>query len=69
MAIIKSKDAMKMSQAERTEKIRELRIELIKSKVKNQSKGKNNPPEIRKTIARLLTFNNAAKSTKEGEKA
>jgi len=66
MALIKSKDALKMTQIERTGKIKELRMELIKSRVKNQAKGKSNPREIKRTIARLLTINNQNKS--EGKK-
>jgi ribosomal protein L29 len=57
MAIIKSKDAAKMTEQERNEKIKELGVELVKSRVKNKAQGKSNPREIRRTIARLLTFN------------
>lgn len=66
MAIIKSKDALKMTEQERNEKIKELGIELVKSRVKNKAQGKSNPREIRRTIARLLTFNN--KSRQQGVK-
>ena len=68
MAIIKSKDAVKMTDAERTGKIKELRMELIKSRVKNQAKGKSNPREIRRTIARLITFNNQKSNKQEAKK-
>ena len=61
MAIIKSKDALKMTEQERNEKIKELGVELVKSRVKNKAQGKSNPREIRRTIARLLTFNNKSK--------
>ncbi len=68
MAIITSKDASKLTSTERSAKIRELRMELIKSRVKNQAKGKSNPREIKRTIARLLTFNNQKSNKVEGKK-
>jgi len=55
MAIIKFKDIEKLSQNEREERIKELRIELIKNKV--AAKAKTNIREIKRAIARVLTFN------------
>jgi len=57
MAIIKLSEIKKMSDKEREEKIRELRIELIKSRVNLAKGGKTKIREIKKTVARLLTFN------------
>lgn len=56
MAIIKRKDAKIMSVKDRNSKINELKLELIKGNVTAQ-KNKSKAKEIRRTIARLLTFN------------
>lgn len=57
MAILKKKDISKMSEKEINEKIKDLKFELIKNQV-NSGKGKKlKTNEIKKTIARLLTFN------------
>lgn len=56
MAIIKSKDAIKMNATEIKEKIKELRIELIKARAINKKGGKTSLREIKRTIARLLTI-------------
>ena len=56
MAIIKSKDIVKLSENERIEKLKDLRMELIKSGLPN-SKSKLRPKEIKKAIAKILTFN------------
>jgi len=55
MATLKIKDIEKMSEKERQGKLKELKMELIKNKVSSKSKLK--PKEIKKAIARLLTFN------------
>ena len=55
MAILKSKDIAKMSGKERQSKLKDLKMELIKNKV--SAKGKLKPKEIKKAIARILTFN------------
>jgi len=60
MAILKSKDILKMTKKEREDKIKDLRLELIKSKVGNK-KSNLSPKEIRKTIARLMTKNKEVK--------
>jgi ribosomal protein L29 len=56
MAILKSKDIMKMAVTEMEEKIKELRNELIKAKASGKKNSKTDPKELRKTIARLLTI-------------
>lgn len=55
MAIIKSKELMKLNNKEIEEKLEELRTDLIKSRVpsKKVSKGAR---EIKRTIAKLLTM-------------
>jgi ribosomal protein L29 len=56
MAIIKAKEISKMNEKEIEEKIKDLRVELIKSRVSSNKAGKTNPREIKRTIARLLTI-------------
>ena len=56
MAILKSKEIAKMSIKEIEEKVKELRMEFIKAQVARKKSGKSNPREIKRTIARLLTF-------------
>ena len=57
MAILKVKDIEKMNVKERKAKIKELKMELIKEKLNAGKGGKLKAKEIKKTIARLLTFN------------
>jgi ribosomal protein L29 len=64
MAIIKKEELKKMNEKEIEERIEQLRIELVKSKVANKT-SKTDPSEIRRTIARLLTLK---KSNKTGGK-
>lgn len=60
MAIIKKKDISKMSKDERDTKIKELKLELVKGSVAaNKTNAKTK--EIKRTIARLMTFNNSNK--------
>lgn len=56
---VKYKEISKMGDEDREKKIKELRMELIKSKAKTSKTG--NPRQIRRLIARILTFN-ASKS-------
>lgn len=57
MAILKSKEVAKMNEKEINDKVGELKIELIKSKVGGKKTGKMaDSQEIRRTIAKLLTF-------------
>ncbi len=64
MAIIRAKDAAKMNMAELQNKLKDLKIELIKSQAANKKGGKTNIKEIRRTIARLLTFENKLNKNK-----
>lgn len=57
MAILKSKDILKISQKEIEEKIKDLKMELIKNQISSGKGGKMKTREIKRTIARLLTFN------------
>ena len=57
MAILNKKDIKKMSDKERKEKIKDLKMELIKEKINLSKGGKVKIKELKKTIARLLTYN------------
>jgi ribosomal protein L29 len=52
---MKYKEISKMTSEERSKKIKELKMELIKSKAKTSKAG--NSREIKRLIARILTFN------------
>lgn len=62
MAILRSKDIKKMNNKEIKDRIKELKMELIKEKVNLSKGGKIKVNEIKKTIARLLTFDRLNKS-------
>jgi len=62
MAILKSKDIARMSQKEKEDKLKELRLELIKANVVANKTGKIKIKEIRRTIAKLLTLMAKAKA-------
>lgn len=64
MAILKSKDISKMAVNEIKEKTKELKNELIRERVKLTKGGKTKIRELKKTIARLLTFNKINKNFK-----
>jgi len=59
---MKFRDIKKMSKEERTKKIDELKLELVKTKA-NPSKSPAKTKEIKKTIARILTLNNQENKT------
>ena len=51
-----------MEDKERNGKIKDLKVELIKNRIEAGKGGKMKAKEIRRTIARLLTFNRLNKS-------
>lgn len=53
-----------MSENERKNKLKELKMELIKSKVAGAKTGSSKIKEIKKTIARILTLNKAGENKK-----
>lgn len=53
MAVLRIRDIKNMKDDERKEKLKELKMELIK---KNVKESKLKAKEIKKAIARLLTF-------------
>ena len=65
--ILKAKDIAKMNKEDLKHKMKELRIELIKTKANSKKSGKMNKREIMKAIARILTIKrmNEIKSLKE----
>ena len=54
---MKYKEIKKLNKNERDKKIKELRLELIKSKVNTQKTKGSKTRNIRKIIARIHTFN------------
>ncbi len=57
MTLLKFKDISKMKKEERLSKMKELRLELIRSGV-TANKQNAKTREIKKAISRILTFNN-----------
>ncbi len=57
MAILKTRDIRNMKDEEKRTKLKELKLELAKSKSKSTQGGSLKIREIKKTIARLLTIN------------
>jgi len=55
MAILKMRDIKNLSEKEIKEKLKELRIELIKKNLVGDKSSKIKAKEIKKAIARLLT--------------
>ena len=66
MTTLKSREIQKMNKEEQRKKLKELKLELVKSKVSASKTGSSRAKEIRKIIARILTFN---KSDKAEEKS
>jgi len=56
MAILRSTEISRMSKKEIEDKVKELKMELIKDKINISKGGKNRIREIKRTLARLLTF-------------
>tara|TARA_Y100000310_G_C20688081_1_gene820399 strand:- start:3598 stop:3792 length:195 start_codon:yes stop_codon:yes gene_type:complete len=56
MALLKSKDIEKMTKKERDDKLKDLRLELIKANV-TANKTNAKTKEIKRAISRLITFN------------
>jgi len=57
MAILKSKDISKMKNEEINEKLKELQSQLIRERANLAKGGKIKIKEMKRTIARLHTFN------------
>ena len=60
MVLLRAKDVAKMPEKERAEKLKELKMELVKAGVTaNKSNAKTK--EIKRAISRLITFSKSAK--------
>ena len=57
MTTQKLREIQQMSKEEREKKLRELKLELMKSKSRASKTGSSKIREIKKIIARILTFN------------
>ncbi|MCH8945812.1 MAG: 50S ribosomal protein L29 [Nanoarchaeota archaeon] len=57
MATLKSKEIIKMSKEERKKKLKELKIELVKSKSNVSKKENMKVREIKKIMARIYSTN------------
>ena len=57
MATLKSKEIIKMSKEERKRKLKELKIELVKSKSNVSKKENMKVREIKKIMARIYSTN------------
>ncbi|MFH1307864.1 MAG: hypothetical protein ABIH72_03345 [archaeon] len=55
MALLKNKEIEKMNEKERKERLKDLRIELIKKNAAANKSSKIKAKEIKKAIARILT--------------
>jgi ribosomal protein L29 len=64
MAIIRKKEIKSMPEKEREEKLKELKLELAKRYAPANKSGKIKAKEIKKAIARLLTFKVNTQKTK-----
>lgn len=60
MAFLKNKDIVGMDWKARNEKLKELKMEMIKATIKS-NKNNTKTKEIKRAIARILTFNTAEK--------
>jgi ribosomal protein L29 len=68
MAILKSKEIAKMSIKDMEDKLKELRSEIIKARAAGKKNGKSNLREIKKTIAKILTFKRQSEIKNERSK-
>ncbi|HIG51941.1 hypothetical protein CXT76_01965 [Candidatus Parvarchaeota archaeon] len=67
MAVLKNKEIIKMDEKTRTSKLKDLKMELIKANV-SANKTNSKTKEIKRAIARILTFNKSEKTRKLKEK-
>jgi ribosomal protein L29 len=54
---MKYKEITKMNKEDREKKLRDLKVELVKSKARAAKAGSSSTKEIKKAIAKILTFN------------
>lgn len=63
MALLRAKEASKMDSKDKSAKLKDLKLELIKANV-TANKQTAKTKEIKRAIARLLTFSNKAGEVK-----
>lgn len=66
MATLKMKDIRNMNEKDREKKMKELKVELTKSRSGNSKTG-SKTKEIKKIIARILTLNKSTEDTSSKE--
>jgi ribosomal protein L29 len=54
---MKYKEIAKMNKEDRDKKFKDLKVELVKSRTRTSKTGNSNTKQIKKTIAKMLTFN------------
>lgn len=54
---MKYKEIEKMGKEDRNKKLKDLKMELVKSKTASTKSGNSNTKQIKRTIAKILTFN------------
>jgi len=54
---MKYKEIAKLNKEDREKKFKDLKVELIKSKARSAKAGNSSTKQIKKIIARILTFN------------
>ena len=64
MAILRYNDIKKMDQKEKEKRMKDLSLELIKAKV-TANKTNAKTKEIKRAIARLMTFNSSSEKLKK----
>lgn len=64
MTSLKIKDIRNISKEDREKKLKELKLEMIKARVGASKSGSSKIKEIKKIIARILTFNNTLEREK-----
>ncbi len=62
---MKFKEIKNMNKAEREKKLKELKLELVKSKVNTSKTGSAKIKGIKKIIARILTLNNSEREVEK----
>ena len=58
---MKAKDIRNMEKTDREKKLKELRLELVKTQANASKTGSSKAKEIKKIIARILTLNKSPK--------
>jgi ribosomal protein L29 len=62
---MKYKEITKMNKEDRDKKMKDLKIELVKSRARTSKTGNSSTKQIKKTIAKILTFNTSKGGTEK----